>query len=478
MSQTGLLNRLEQFLINLVDEVGLSSWKIQVEGDSTTVVLRFAGPPSSQANTVHHRKKSRSQVKRYAQKTCWENGTWFSRHYHDGHNGTRQEWTDYTTCINKQRMLTSLYLALGCNTISVIFLLPALIIFLAYRSLRRQHRIRLHVNFFTALLFSNIMSIMWDFIVTHDRITDDSDSGTTPVLFSNGVGCKLLAFLRLYFKSNTYVWMFCEGFYLHRLISNAFRPPKSLVFFYGSGWGVPLFYCMLYVILRGVYANDSCWANSFGHLEWIVYCPNLLCLVINLFFLCNILRVLLTQLQTHPNEPSNFRRALKATFVLIPLFGVQLFVTIYRLPAGQAGAPEYEQFTVFVNNSQGFFVALIFCFCNGEVIAQMKRTCTRRNLLRAGTEISSRGVTMGTSLHPRDDDNEGGGAGTNGSLLHRNGGQGHRGSKSAVVNNSCASGNDGNRDGKRGSEKYSYIPMKTLTSGGGGGGGGDVRSPV
>ena len=38
--------------------------------------------------------------------------------------------------------------------------------------------------------------------------------------------------------------------------------------------------------------------------------------------------------------------------MLIPLFGIQLFVTIYRLPAGQPGGAEYEQFTVFVTNSQ------------------------------------------------------------------------------------------------------------------------------
>ncbi|GFS07012.1 calcitonin family peptide receptor [Elysia marginata] len=61
------------------------------------------------------------------------------------------------------------------------------------------------------------------------------------------------------------------------------------------------------------------------------------------------------------------RRALKATFVLIPLFGVQLFVTVYRLPAGTPFLTFYEKFSVFVLNSQGFFVALIFCFFNGEV---------------------------------------------------------------------------------------------------------------
>lgn len=315
----------------------------------------------------------------YAKKSCQANGTWYTRYNKPNNNkseGSWSEWTDYTTCLDMQRLVTSVYLALSCNACSILFLVPALLIFLVYRSLRHQHRIRLHINFFAALLFANIMSILWDVTVTYDRVTSDS-LNTTPVLMANGTGCKILAFFRLYFKSTTYVWMFCEGFYLHRLISNAFRPPKSLSFFYGSGWGVPLFYCVLYVVLRGVYANDSCWANTYGHLEWIIYTPNFLCLMVNLLFLCNILRVLLTQLQSHPNEPSNFRRALKATFVLIPLFGVQLFVTIYRFPTGQPGGAEYEQFTVLFTNSQGFFVALIFCFFNGEILRKVRKRPSR-----------------------------------------------------------------------------------------------------
>ncbi|GFN84078.1 calcitonin-like receptor [Plakobranchus ocellatus] len=91
------------------------------------------------------------------------------------------------------------------------------------------------------------------------------------------------------------------------------------------------------------------------------------CIGTNLLFLCNILRILLTQLSTHPNEPSNFRRALKATFVLIPLFGVQLFVSIYPVRSATSFGVAYEKFAVFSINSQGFFVALIFCFFNGEV---------------------------------------------------------------------------------------------------------------
>jgi len=33
------------------------------------------------------------------------------------------------------------------------------------------------------------------------------------------------------------MWMFCEGFYLHRLISNAFAEERNLMLFYVIGWG-------------------------------------------------------------------------------------------------------------------------------------------------------------------------------------------------------------------------------------------------
>jgi calcitonin receptor-like len=39
-------------------------------------------------------------------------------------------------------------------------------------------------------------------------------------------------------------------------------------------------------------------------------------------------------------------------FVLIPLFGLQLFVTIYRPPNGSPGLLQYEIFHYFITNSQ------------------------------------------------------------------------------------------------------------------------------
>ncbi|KAL3832653.1 hypothetical protein ACJMK2_024276 [Sinanodonta woodiana] len=299
---------------------------------------------------------------RSAVKSCLANGTWMTK------GGSK--WTDYTPCLDIDELKTTIFLKLGCNVLSLSFLVPSLGIFCYYKSLRKQHRIRLHINFFLSFTFSGIFYIIWDMLVTYDKLTNPMVTDT--LLYENHAGCKLLSFLKIYFTSTNYMWMFCESFYLHRLITNAFSPPKTLIVLYCAGWGVPLVSIITYAILRGILANESCWSKSMEEEEWIIYAPNLTCLVANLFFLCNILRILLTQLQVHPNEPSNFRRALKATFVLIPLFGVQLFVTIYRVPPSFPGALHYERFSEFVICSQGFSVALIFCFCNSECILKTR----------------------------------------------------------------------------------------------------------
>lgn len=38
----------------------------------------------------------------------------------------------------------------------------------------------------------------------------------------------------------TYMWMFCEGFYLHKLIAASFAEQRSLTMYYFIGWGMYL----------------------------------------------------------------------------------------------------------------------------------------------------------------------------------------------------------------------------------------------
>lgn len=42
-----------------------------------------------------------------------------------------------------------------------------------------------------------------------------------------------------YFRLTNYTWMFCEGYYLHRLLVNTFEEKRSLKFIIAIGWSKP-----------------------------------------------------------------------------------------------------------------------------------------------------------------------------------------------------------------------------------------------
>ncbi|RUS86980.1 hypothetical protein EGW08_005218, partial [Elysia chlorotica] len=107
----------------------------------------------------------------------------------------------------------------------------------------------------------------------------------------------------------------------------------------------------------------------FAGVEWWIYTPNLLILLCNSLFLVWIVVCLTRQLQVHPNEPSCYRRALKALAVLTPLFGLQMLVFLYR--PGGASNSVYEICAAVCKSSQGSVVALIFCYLNKEVRTQI-----------------------------------------------------------------------------------------------------------
>ena len=46
--------------------------------------------------------------------------------------------------------------------------------------------------------------------------------------------------LTMYFRLTNYTWMFCEGYYLHRLLANTFEEERSLLFILSIGWGKTL----------------------------------------------------------------------------------------------------------------------------------------------------------------------------------------------------------------------------------------------
>ena len=86
------------------------------------------------------------------------------------------------------------------------------------------------------------------------------------------------------------------------------------------------------------------------------------------------------------------RKAVRATLVLLPLFGTHFVVTIYR-PPSIPGSCEWIEIYYYVDyildGLQGFLVALIFCYVNGEV-------GNRRNFSSSYTSI----VLFSEGHHP------------------------------------------------------------------------------
>lgn len=71
-----------------------------------------------------------------------------------------------------------------------------------------------------------------------------------------------------------------------------------------------------------------------------------------------------------PSSSSRTGKAVRATLILIPLLGLQYIVTPFRPEPGTSWEPVYQVTSAIVASCQGLCVALLFCFCNGEVSQQ------------------------------------------------------------------------------------------------------------
>lgn len=341
------------------------------------------------------------QCIKMSKKTCWENGTWFySQEY-------GKEYTFYDCgSLEYHRSMTIFSIVL--HSLSVVVLVPAIAIFSVYKQLQ-VHRISLHKNFCVAMVLYDISVILVDAVFILDHVSEEKNIRVN----ENPNLCKVLYTLSRYFRLCQYAWMFCEGFYLHKLIASAFAEQKSLLVFYVIGWGCPAIFVSISAVLRAVRIGHPCWMDNVEGYNWITLAPGLFCLFANFVFLCNIIRVLVTKLRsTHANEPSQFRKAVRAVLVLFPLFGMHFLMTVYRSPANCGAWEIYQYISKASDGLQGFFVAVIFCYLNGEVLYLLRRSYGRYRLQRGFSSrrgnslamtrmsVSTHVTSLGDSLNP------------------------------------------------------------------------------
>ncbi|XP_015231937.1 PREDICTED: calcitonin receptor [Cyprinodon variegatus] len=297
-----------------------------------------------------------------ATKYCGEDGQWFR------HPDTNRTWSNYTLCNeNTKAKLKSayilFYMAIVGHALSIASLLISLAIFFYFRSLSCQ-RITLHKNLFCSYVLNSALTIIYLVTVVNNP----------KVVASNPVSCKVLHFFHMYMLGCNYFWMLCEGIYLHTLIVVAvFAEEQHLHWYYLLGWGFPLVPVSIHAVARKKYFDDNCWMSVETHLLYAVHGPIVAALLVNLFFLLNIIRVLVTKLRdTHRAESNMYMKAVRATLILVPLLGIQFVIFPWR-PENRLAGEVYEYVMHILMHYQGLLVSTIFCFFNGEVQGALKR---------------------------------------------------------------------------------------------------------
>ncbi|XP_022120919.2 calcitonin gene-related peptide type 1 receptor [Pieris rapae] len=298
----------------------------------------------------------------WAHKECTSDGTWWE------HPDSGKPWSNYTTCVKAEEDVSEVIILFQTGySISLIALLISLAILLYFKSLRCA-RITVHINLFASFALNNALWLAWYGLVVNDADTPKE----------NPPWCQLLNAVLQYALLTNYTWMLCEGLYLHTVLVSAFVSERRLVrVLLATGWLLPIPSAIIHAARRGAANDPFCWADEGAPRPELAVLV-LVTVILNLAFLCNIVRVLCTKLRAGGGagvaRPSaTALHALRATCLLAPLLGVQYLLTPFRPSREASWWRAYEYVAAIITSLQGLCVAVLYCFCNGEVLAQLRR---------------------------------------------------------------------------------------------------------
>uniref|UniRef100_A0A3Q3BI02 Parathyroid hormone 2 receptor n=1 Tax=Kryptolebias marmoratus TaxID=37003 RepID=A0A3Q3BI02_KRYMA len=332
--------------------------------------------------------------KGHAYRKCDVNGSWV---FVENWNKT---WTNYSECLRflqpfsdeEARRLYVMYTT--GYAVSFSSLLVAIMI-IGY--FRRLHCTRnyIHMHLFVSFMLRAVSIFVKDKVVYSSAGLQDFDSALMDNLKtvsiasldkSQYIGCKVTVLLFIYFLATNYYWILVEGLYLHSLIFMAFRSDSKYLWgFILIGWGVPALFVAVWAIVRATLADARCWELSAGNIKWIYQVPILTAIGLNFILFVNIVRVLATKIREtnagRYDTRKQYRKLAKSTLVLVLVFGIHYIIFVGMPHTFEGQSWEIRMYCeLFFNSFQGFFVSIIYCYCNGEVQTEIKKTWTRWNL--------------------------------------------------------------------------------------------------
>ncbi|XP_078083676.1 vasoactive intestinal polypeptide receptor-like isoform X2 [Mustelus asterias] len=255
-------------------------------------------------------------------------------------------------------------------SLSLFSLTAAMIILCIFRKLHCT-RNYIHMHLFMSFILRAAAVFIKDFVLFKAH-----ESSPCPMV---SVGCKAAVVFFQYCIMANFFWLLVEGLYLHTLLVISFFSERKYFWWYiFIGWGTPMLLIVTWTITRVYYDDVGCWQSIESPYWWIIRAPILISILVNFILFICIIRILVQKLHSPDvglNDSSQYSRLTKSTLLLIPLFGVNYIVFAFFPDNFEVKVKLV--FDLVLGSFQGFIVAVLYCFLNGEVQSELKRKWRR-----------------------------------------------------------------------------------------------------
>ncbi|XP_058476217.1 glucagon-like peptide 2 receptor [Solea solea] len=341
---------------------------------------------------------------RRVHRECLENGRWRQK------ENSSEPWRGDSECQEDQffkdkedemlrqtalRLISVIGYSLSLTSLTLATLLMGI--------LRKLHCTRnyIHMNLFVSFILRAVAVISKEIIlyIMYSNLPKDDPGWNSYPTSATALMCKFSKVCMEYFVACNYFWLLVEAIFLHTLLFTAVLTKRRLLKKYMLlGWGTPVLFVTPWTVVKIIYENTECWSIVNRWFWWIIRGPITLSVLVIFFIFIKILMLLLSKLKADQVKFTDYRYSLaRATLVLIPLLGIHEVVFTVLIDECVEGSSRYARnfLNLTLSSFQGFLVAVLYCFANGEVQTELKK---RWQLFLFTNHFQVRGCFQGAPL--------------------------------------------------------------------------------